>query len=758
MSEGKLFDVPGPWPADAAWLGPPGWPAAGAPLGADGILHQEPAAALAWLQAAVAAEPARSRLVFVHQDAFAGPDGADRLTAWLEEVTALRAPLLPVLLHGDLPARQLVEFFRAGLFDALAVPLPRAGWVNLLIRAEKQIERRHQGRLLLASSGRTRETLRRLQRELGEPGESPAELLRARDSLQSANRQLNEAMAELSLLYRFGRELSTASNWDAVLREILSSLTGFVGAGGAALVLRAAAGGTFSPRQTWQWNEGSWDKVLVNLQDQVDAAVAESILAPGVFRVEAGQPGGATAGQRLIALPLEHQEVRLGYLLLLFVSPEAREAVSRRYLPFLQAVRLVLAEEIAGAQHSDRVREVGAFNARVLRTVSSAIWVTDDLGRTVYCNRAGQEMLTGQAVDAMAPDDALFRLGRGRGGPEETALASGLPELFLDARLTLAAGGPPLAALRNTPDGVFQGQGEIRRDDGAGIPVQLQTSFMPGRHPGELWLVVVAEDLRPARRLEAERLRTGRLQALVEMSATLAHEIRNPLAGLSAQAELLAAQLPDGDPRGRYLDVITREVERINGTITRMLNYVRPYEPALASCALWETACDALDLARPRAVEASVRLVLADPGVASPDAVFRLQADGGQLKQVLLNLLFNAIDAAPEGGSVTLALARHERCDLPDAPTGGHRWGAGISVEVRDDGPGFRDGDAARLFQPFYTTKSSGTGLGLSLCQKVVTAHGGEIRAERRDGLTVFRMILPADTDAVLRQKQEEAS
>lgn len=752
-----LFHLPKPWPADAVWLGPAGWPAGAAPAGFDGVVHLDPAAAFAWLNKAVAADLARSRLLIIHQDAFAGPDGAGRLTTWLNDVTGLRAPLLPVLLHGDLPAPQLVEFFRAGLFDALAVPVSRADWVNMLIRAEKQIERRHRGSLLLASSGHTRETLRRLQKELGQGEESPAELLVARDSLQTANRQLNDAMAELSLLYRFGRELSAASNWDAVLREILSSLTGFVGAGGAALVLRATAGGAYSPRQTWQWEESAWDKVLVNLQDQVDAAVAESILAPGVFRVEPGRTSGEAAGRRLIALPLEHQGARLGYLLLLFVSPEAREAVSRRYLPFLQAVRLVLAEEIAGAQHSDRVREVGAFNARVLQTVSSAIWVTDERGRTVYCNRAGQEMLTGQTLDETFPEEFLFRVGRGRGAAPTAA--PGLPELFLDARLTLPdVAGPVLTALRDAPDGGFQGQGEIRRDDGAAIPVQLQTSFMPGRQAGEQWLVIVAEDLRPARHLEAERLRTGRLQALVEMSATLAHEIRNPLAGLSAQAELLAAQLPDGDPRVRYLDVITREVDRINETITRMLNYVRPYEPALAVCALAETARDALDLVRPRAQAATVALHLETDDASDPGGTFALTADAGQLKQVLLNLLLNAIDAAASGGQVTLALARHARCDLPDPRSGGHRWGAGLSVEVRDTGPGFRAGDATRLFQPFYTTKSSGTGLGLSLCQKVVTAHGGDIRAERRGPLTVFRVILPADPTAALRQKQEEAS
>ena len=212
MIDGKLFDLPGPWPADAVWLGPAGWPDAQPAVGPESPRHRDPAEALAWLSAATQADVARSRLVIIHQDAFAGHDGADRLAGWLESLTALRAPLLPVLLHGDLPAPQLVEFFRAGLFDAMAVPVARAAWVNMLIRAEKQFERRHQGRLLLASAGRTRETLRRLHRELGQEQESPAELLRARDSLQTANRQLSDAMAELSLLYRFGRELSAASN------------------------------------------------------------------------------------------------------------------------------------------------------------------------------------------------------------------------------------------------------------------------------------------------------------------------------------------------------------------------------------------------------------------------------------------------------------------------------------------------------------------------------------------------------------------
>jgi hypothetical protein len=343
--------------------------------GDGGAVHHDPVQALAWVRAAVERETSLSRLLIIHQDAFAGHDGAGRLTTWLDDVTSLRAPLLPVLLHGDLPAMQLVEFFRAGLFDALAVPVARADWVNMLIRAEKQIERRHRGRLLLASSGRTRETLRQLQRELGDPEESPAELLQGArqpaDGQPAIERSDGRVVAALPLRSRVerGQQLGRGAARDpaqpdrfcrrrrrragaARCSRVAPTRRGRPGNGTRARGTRCSS--ICRTRSTRRSPRASW--------------------RPGIFRVEPGRSPGDAAGQRLIALPLEHQDVRLGYLLLLFVSPETREAVSRRYLPFLQAVRLVLAEEIAGAQHSDRVREVGAFNARVLQTVSSAIW------------------------------------------------------------------------------------------------------------------------------------------------------------------------------------------------------------------------------------------------------------------------------------------------------------------------------------------------------------------------------------------------
>ncbi len=753
--EEALFGLPAPMPEGAVLVGPSSWPDQKILNQRHGVHFESPAEALSWLQQSHQNSQQReTHLIFLHQDGFAGSDGGDQLCQWLEEVSSLNKTFLPILLHADLASDHLVRFFRAGLFDALPVPLHRSSWINMLIRAEKKLERQHQSRLILERTGETREKLLNLRRQIDDSTvRTASELLHSQESLQAANQQLASAMDELSLLYQFGRKLSTARNWDLVLRELLSSLGDFVGSGGAALILRSAQGGSYSPRQTWQWDESSWDKVLVDLQDQVNDAMAESMMAPGVFNISAGEEGLSGGGPRIIALPLEHQEIRLGFLLLLFSTPAERDHASLRFLPFLQTIQVMLAEEIANAQMLDRIRYIGKFNARVLETVNSSIWVIDEEGRTIYCNRAGQEILTGQTGNSSNTEEFLFQIGRGRLEESEAGSQDELPELFLDARLQLNdIQGLLLPALRKTPDGNFRGEGTVRRSDGHRIPVLTQTSLMAGRSRGVQWLVVVCEDLRDSRKLEIERLRADRLEGLVEMSATLAHEIRNPLMGLSAQAELLAEQLPREDRRSRYIEVITGEVDRINETITRMLNFVRPYEPSRKIISVAGLALDSIDLVRPRANKKDVGLTLDFDSPSADDSghqVWEFSIDGAQIKQVLLNLLINAIDASPAESVVCLSLRRSNDLYLLDSVSGAQRNHPGLIISVTDQGPGFPPEALKKIFRPFYTTKSSGTGLGLSICQKIVTAHGGEIRAERSQNQTVFQVLLPQALPAV---------
>jgi len=672
-------------------------------------------------------------------------------------VAALRAALPDcelVLIYGgpgapDPDADALAACYRAGLHDAVSLRATPEVWRRQLARAAERGARRLESAQLVRqqtdATRRLQEHHKRLQGDLARAG---ADLASSHQQLEQANLDLSRHMNQLSLLYSFGRELSTARNWDRTLESILKTLAGFIGADGAALVLRPGPDAPFAPRQTYRWDEPAWGRVLDRLEREQEDGDPDGLLV-----LRSGE-----AGPTVTALPLDHMRRRLGYLLLLGFAPEERETGA---VPaFLRTVQVILAEEVASAQILDRMRELGAFNSRVLETVQNGIWVLDETGATVYCNRTAREFLTGVPEAAHIVAEPDYGIGRGRAAGGERAAAGffrrdtfhlgNLPELCLDARLRLDPGeGTVLSRLAGEGGDTFRAEGRLLRAGGESLPVLVQSSAMRGRTPGETWLVVVLEDLRPARRLAAETRRADALQGLVEMSATLAHEIRNPLMGLSAQAELLADSLGADDRRRRYLDVITGEVDRINATITRMLNYVRPYEPELASVELAPLARDCLELAGARARQAGVALA-----AELPDAPVVLQADGAQLVQVLLNLLLNALDAAPAGSEVVLALEGVAPRELVDADTGASRVAPACRLAVRDRGPGFAPADLDQLFRPFFTTKSAGTGLGLSLCRKIVAAHRGAIGARREDGATVFEILLPADAGAHAREQE----
>jgi signal transduction histidine kinase len=344
----------------------------------------------------------------------------------------------------------------------------------------------------------------------------------------------------------------------------------------------------------------------------------------------------------------------------------------------------------------------------------------------------------------------------GRGRMLDRPLTGGaalddLPEVFLDARLVLDGAGQPSHAVLAGRQEPFVGTGRITDVHGQSIPVGIQAAPMAGRGRDERWLLVILEDRREAQRAEAARRRAEQAEALVAMSATLAHEIRNPLMGLSAQAELLADSLPGQDPRRDRIDLITGEVERINRTITDMLRFVRPCQPRRVAFAPDRLIRDCLELARPRAASRGVRLDLAG------DATTPVWADEDQLKQVLLNLVLNAVDAAADQGQVTVRVSAAEPLEVHDHGRGISRTVPGVGLCVEDDGPGFGDLDPEQIFEPFFTTKTTGTGLGLAYSRKVVDAHGGQIRAERTATHTCLRVLLPRQA-AVSQELAEEAS
>ncbi len=239
---------------------------------------------------------------------------------------------------------------------------------------------------------------------------------------------------------------------------------------------------------------------------------------------------------------------------------------------------------------------------------------------------------------------------------------------------------------------------------------------------------------------EHERLRTEQLSAVGQLAAGLAHELRNPL---TAMKTLIQSARQSARPTldDRDLKILDQETTRLNEGIQLFLDFARPPKLEKRKFELHSLIENTTQL-----VAARARLQGADLLTDVPPQPIRLVADFEQLRQVLVNLLFNAFEAMPEGGSVTVAAET-------DAAQGD------VIITVSDTGVGLRPDIAQRLFDPFVSSKDAGTGLGLSISRRIIEDHGGSItvRSDVARG-TVFEIRLPAAGRDVVNKEDSETT
>lgn len=198
-----------------------------------------------------------------------------------------------------------------------------------------------------------------------------------------------------------------------------------------------------------------------------------------------------------------------------------------------------------------------------------------------------------------------------------------------------------------------------------------------------------------------------RLSAIGQLAAGLAHEIRTPLAAIEGAAELLRSERADEVLRHEMTSIIQKESKRLNRLLTELLDFARPRNPEFRSIEFAPLADSVVRLLQVQAAKKNLTFRL-----SAPLTMPAIECDPEQLRQVLLNLCLNAVQAADAPGEISI-----------------HASTAGQSacVEVRDQGPGISDEIQAHLFEPFYTTKSDGTGLGLAVARQIIDSHGGAI-------------------------------
>jgi PAS domain S-box-containing protein len=236
---------------------------------------------------------------------------------------------------------------------------------------------------------------------------------------------------------------------------------------------------------------------------------------------------------------------------------------------------------------------------------------------------------------------------------------------------------------------------------------------------------------------ERERLR-DRLAALGEMAAAIAHEVKNPLAGIEVMAGLLKRRLADNQDAQSILGDIIKEVKMANSIVVEVLDFVPPIRLQVERTAVADAVQDAISMA-----ESHVSRGAIDVQVELPEELSPIQGDPHQLRQLFTNLLTNAFEAMDGKGSVRISgvqLAAEDEVavgsDVKAVPM--------VQVDVLDDGPGVPPDIIDRIFSPFFTTKPQGSGLGLAIVRKIVDAHDGRIDVTARPaGGTRFRVTLP---------------
>jgi two-component system, NtrC family, sensor histidine kinase AtoS len=258
--------------------------------------------------------------------------------------------------------------------------------------------------------------------------------------------------------------------------------------------------------------------------------------------------------------------------------------------------------------------------------------------------------------------------------------------------------------------------------------------------------VMFFKDLTRVEQLEErERLR-DRLASLGEMAAGIAHELKNPLAGIEVMAGLLRRQVPDKVDAQSILADIISEAKLANAIVVEMLEFVRPIRLEIEPMAIADVLHQAVTLAESKTSRGGVSVT-----VTVPEGLPMIEADDHRLCQVFTNLIANAFEALDGKGAITISatLSAMEPdpafAGTPQEPT------PILVVDVADDGPGVPAELSDRIFDPFFTTKTKGTGLGLGIVRKIVDAHDGRIDlSSSQDRGTRFRVTLPVSSATAL--------
>ena len=336
-------------------------------------------------------------------------------------------------------------------------------------------------------------------------------------------------------------------------------------------------------------------------------------------------------------------------------------------------------EGLKGSQ--SRLRRVEAFRDILISSLPVGLIATDNKGQIILYNRFSQELTGISEETALDGDATIFE-----NMPELQAVFEGSWE-------------------KNEP--FVQKEVQLTGSQNSCHIVQLNRMAIIDREDKFVGTLLMMQDLSQVKKLEKDLRRSERLAALGKMAAGVAHELRNPLSSIKGLALVLQSKFSEKNQGRETADIMVQEVERLNRSISELLDYARPQKLQKNEVDLQKLLHKAVSLLCIDAEAAGVKMV-----TDFPETVPLIHADEDKLKQVFLNLFLNGIQAMEHGGTLTVSTIKTENI---------------LKIIVADTGCGIASENLGRVFDPYFTTKPEGTGLGMAMSAKIVEEHGGTI-------------------------------
>lgn len=421
-----------------------------------------------------------------------------------------------------------------------------------------------------------------------------------------------------------------------------------------------------------------------------------------------GWSAGAGPSSRAVLAALEHRlkpgqfEVTL---------PTGGQALVNVFVvdPGGEVSWLLICEDLALRDRD--VRELREQLRLRLARVRDAVVSVDQQLRVTGCNDAARDVLGYEPAEMIGVEASTF-LPKGEVSAAHRKLATTL-----------------------LSQGHVEQQLSLRRRDGTQFPAEVAVMLLADEMEVPAGAIATVTDMSEQRRLAKERirlqrklLRSERLAALGEMAARIAHEVRNPLASIGAAALSIEEDEEGGRDARSQASAIGAEVRRLDTILTDLLRFARPRPVTRRSVDLHDVVQEAVSAVRSDPLSQGVELVMLDHDATTR----RVQADPDELRQVMMNILKNAVEACASAGRVT--------CRVTEAQ-------GAARVEVADTGSGLSRAARRRAFEPFFSTKTRGTGLGLPISRRIIEEHGGELklRSRRGGGTTVILEVKESD-------------